>query len=269
MANYDNYPQRLSKQVESRFLEIEAIYNFEFGDETEVALCQILTNILPDKFGVCRGFVISKDGERAGDDIIIYDKMNFPLIRQSRLNDFSLKQQVPIESVYAYIECKNSIEKQDILDKALAQVKEVKTLLFSRNLKSNPKYEVDGPMYQGTVRDWPRQEPEYINQPFTMIFTRKWCNSLEIEECTDLNTPDLLVLGQNEIATQKINLGPDGIKGALFFDYKHFAPLQKESTNNNSFGISIIMLLQALNKIELVKIDWFEILNSELSPLKE
>lgn len=87
MSNYDNYPQRLSRQILSRFLEIEAIYNFEFGDETEIALCQILINILPDKYGVCRGFVINKEGVKAGDDIIIYDKMNFPLIRQNGSTD--------------------------------------------------------------------------------------------------------------------------------------------------------------------------------------
>lgn len=267
MANYDNYPQRLSQQVMSRFLEIEAVYNFEYGDETEVALCQILTNILPDKYGVCRGFVIDKDGKRAGDDIIIYDKMNFPLIRQNRSNDFSLKHQVPIEAVYSYIECKNSIENQDVLDKAFDQVKKVKELLLSRESIENPKYEKDGPIYKNKVRDWPRQEPKYLNQPFTMIFTRKWDNTLKTEKYKGINTPDLLVLGENEIATQKVNLGADGIKGALFFDIKHFATLKQESINGNSFGISIIMLLQALNKIELVNIDWISILNYELSPV--
>lgn len=264
MLNYDNFPLRLSRQVIARFLEIEAIYNFEFGNETEVALCQILTNILPDKFGVCRGFVINQKGERAGDDIIIYDRMNFPLIRQNHTNDFSLKHQVPIEAVYCYIECKNSIEKQDVLNKAFKQVETVKELMLTRNLKPNPKYEIEGPIYYGKIRDWPRQEPEYTNQPFTMIFTRKWNSSLIIDKLNSKHTPDLLVLGENEIATQNIKLGPDGIKGTLFFDFKHFATLNQETVIGNAFGLSLIMLLQALDKIELVNINWVDMLNNEL-----
>lgn len=268
MMNYDNFPQRLSRQVVARFLEIEAVYNFEYGDETEVALCQILTNILPDKFGICRGFVINSNGERAGDDIIIYDRMNFPLIRQNYTSDFSLKHQVPIEAVYSYIECKNSIANQEVLDKAFEQVRNVKKLLLTRTLNLNPKYEKDGPIFNNKPRDWPRQEPEYCNQPYTMIFTRKWDSSLKIDKTNDECTPDLLVLGENEIASQRINLGPDGIKAALFFDHKHFAPLATENINNNSYGISLIMLLQALDRIELLPINWIDILNDEFSPIK-
>jgi hypothetical protein len=269
MVNYDNYPQRLSKQMMHRFSEIEAIYNFDYGDETEIALCQILTNILPDKYGICRGFVISKDGTRAGDDIIIYDKMNFPLIRQNYSSNFSLKHQVPIEATYAYIECKNSIDKQETLDKAVDQVRNVKELLFTREYVLNPNYEIDGPVYNNKKRDWPRQEPEFINQPFGIIFTRKWNAELKIDIAKDKFSPDLLVLGENEMAMQKVILGPDGIKGALFIDYKHFASICKENTNGNSFGISIIMLLQALDKIQLINIDWLTILNYELSPIKD
>ena len=266
MGHYDDYSVRLSKQVSARFNEIEAIHNFEYGNETEIALCQLLTSILPDKFGVCRGFVISKEGERAGDDIVIYDKLTFPLIRQHSNNDFSLKQQVPIEAVYVYIECKNSLNDCATLDKAISQVEKVKTLLLKRELKKNPAYEVDGPIYNGKVRDWPRQEPEMLNQPFGIIFARSWDKAAKVEIEIAPNAPDLLILGSDHIATQKVNLGPDGIKGALFFDSKYWCSLEVEKTNNKSYGIGIMMLFQALNKIELQPINWYETLNSEFSP---
>lgn len=268
MNNYDNYAQRLSQQIKARFSEIEAIYNFEYGNETEIALCQILTVVLPDKFGVCRGFVISKEGERAGDDIIIYDKMSFPLIRQHSVGDFSLKQQVPIESVYAYIECKNSIRDKSTLEKAIKQVNDVKALLLKRELKPNELYEIDGPIYNGKVRDWPRQEPKYHNQPFTLIFTRDWDESLTLEVSLSQTTPDLLILGEDCLASQHLSMGPDGKKGALFIDHKFWAPLNVEKANGNSFGIGVIMLFQALNKIKLEQIDWYSILNEELSPFR-
>lgn len=269
MSNYSSFTQRLSRLVSARFSEIEAIYNFEFGNEMEVALCQIISSVLPDKFGVCRGFVINQKGNRAGDDIIIYDRMNFPLIRKSISTDFLLKHQVPVEAVYSYIECKSSINTQEVLNKAFDQVRNVKKLLLTRCLLPNPKYEKNGPIYNNRPRDWPRQEPKFCNQPYTVIFTRKWNSKLVIDETNDECTPDLLVLGKNEIASQSVNLGPDGIKGALFIDYDHFANLKIENVNGDSFGISLIMLLQALNKIELLPINWLSILNYEFSLIKK
>ena len=270
MGNYDNFSNRLSKQIEGRFLEIEAIYNFDYGDETEVAICQLLTSILPDKYGVCRGFIIDKTGKKAKcDDVIIYDKLSYPLIRQNGEKDFSLKQQVPVEAVYAYIECKNAIKTQDVFDKAYKQASDAKEFLFKRESVNNDKYEVDGPIYNGKPRDWPRQEPELINQPFSMIITRKWDKNLEFPDTNGKYTPDLLILGSNHFASQTAYLGADGPKSALFFDAKCGYPLKVDEINENSFGIGIIMLLQALSNINLQPINWIPVLNDELSPLNK
>lgn len=264
MPNYNNFTQRLSQQVISRFNEIEAIYNFEFGNETEIALCNILENILPDKYGICRGFILSIDDKKAGDDIIIYDKINYPLIRSNPSDKYSLKCQVPIEAVYAYIECKNSIKDIDVLNKSIKQVENVKKLLFEREKIPNEKYEKDGQTLFGKVRSWPRVNPEFINQPYAIIFTREWDSSIEFPQIESKKyAPDFLVLGPNHIATQieKTN-GPDGIKGTLFFDYNNDATHIIEVTNNISFGASILMLLQALQEIELIPINWYKIIDN-------
>jgi hypothetical protein len=46
----------LARKVEARLQDIEAIYNFDLGDEFEVAICALPEHILPAKYGVCREF---------------------------------------------------------------------------------------------------------------------------------------------------------------------------------------------------------------------
>ena len=265
MSNYLDYVGRLAGQIEARFKEIEAVYNYDFGIETEVALCQFLSSILPEKFGICRGFVISEDGEQAGDDIIIYDRLSFPLIRTQSSVDFALKLKVPIEGVYAYIECKNSITDQKVLSKAIQQVEDVKKLLFKRDLKENPNYDRDGREFNGQIRDWPRCHSEFTNQPFTMIFTRDWDEGVEVDIANTRNCVDVLVLGSNHLSTQMVNLGSDGDKGAIFFDYAHWAQHRVDCFEGKSYGLGVVMLLQALSRIDLLPIDWHGLLNTEMT----
>jgi hypothetical protein len=75
--------------------------------------------------------------------------------------------------------------------------------------------------------------------------------------------PDLLILRPNNIATQSIILCPDGVKGALFYDEKYWAGLRIESCAGNAFGLGLVVLLQALNWIELLPMDWSRALNEK------
>ena len=56
----------------------------------------MLRIFLPSKYGVCRGFVVNRHGDKAGDDIIIYDQEKFPTLRLLPKDDFSLKEEIPI-----------------------------------------------------------------------------------------------------------------------------------------------------------------------------
>jgi hypothetical protein len=58
---------------------------------------------------VSRGFIETADGNMARDDIIIYERNRFPLLRLINESDFCRKQQVPVESVCAYLEAKHSL----------------------------------------------------------------------------------------------------------------------------------------------------------------
>ncbi|MBX9296640.1 hypothetical protein K5M33_22880 [Chromobacterium vaccinii] len=265
MSSYGGYIDRLSRKVEARLADIEAIFNFDLGSEFEVAMCALLEDILPAKFGVCRGFVITEDGRSAGDDLIIYDKMSCPMLRAGIGRQYSIKEQIPVEAVYAYIECKHSIANQATVEKAILQTKNVKELILSRRSGINPEYEKDGPIYNGKVRDWPRSHPPIRNQPFCAIFTKTFDPSVAIPNKHQPLSPDLLVLGPNHIATQSVVLGPDGIKGSLFYDDKYWAGLRVESAIGNAFGLGLVTLLQALNWIELEPMDWTGTLNATFS----
>lgn len=262
MSLYGGYIDRLARKVEARLQDIEAIYNFDLGDEFEIAICALLEDILPAKFGVCRGFVVAENGETAGDDLIIYDKMSSPTLRSGMSRQFPVKEQIPVDAVYAYIECKHSITDAAVLEKAIGQAEAVKKLVLTRRRLSNPEYEADGPTYNGKVRDWPRTYPPLKNQPFCAIFARKYSADVSIHNARGEHTPDLLILGNDHIANHTVYMGADGVKSALFYDTKFGTPLCVESAPGNAYGLGLVILLQALSWVQLLPIDWMRALNA-------
>ena len=129
---YNDYLRKVAKRFDDLLGGISAHHNFEFGSEYEVALCRFLREILPQKFGVCRGYVVAADGSQAGDDIIIYDQDRFPTLRLLPIGDFACKQEIPVEALCAYIEAKHSLvlegDGDQSLHKAFRQVGAVKKL---------------------------------------------------------------------------------------------------------------------------------------------
>jgi hypothetical protein len=77
MPLYRGYLSTVARRFEAALISIEAIYSFGFGDEFELVLCEVIRSILPNRFGVCRGFVVTHDDKTAGDDVIIYDQSIF------------------------------------------------------------------------------------------------------------------------------------------------------------------------------------------------
>ena len=83
---YKNYAERLQKQADALFEQIMSTYNFDQGDEFEVALCKFLKLVLPQKYSICRGHIVDKMGVVSkGDDIIIYDNIKLIPGRQAIL----------------------------------------------------------------------------------------------------------------------------------------------------------------------------------------
>jgi hypothetical protein len=131
---YDGWLLDIAARFQTRFNQIKAEFNFDFGPEFEIALATVLREFLPQRAGVCRGFVVSADGRKAGDDIIIYDKSRFPTLR-SLGDDLAKKEQIPFEGVLAYVEAKHRLDLEGrgdgSLEKALAQIAAVKSRAHS------------------------------------------------------------------------------------------------------------------------------------------
>jgi len=64
---YNNWLHGVATRFQKKFDDISAEFNFELGPEFEIAICKVLQDLLPRRFGVCRGFVVGQSGDLAGD----------------------------------------------------------------------------------------------------------------------------------------------------------------------------------------------------------
>jgi hypothetical protein len=277
---YDNFIVKLSERIERHFLGIQAGFNFDYGDEFEVALCKVLRLILPVKYGICRGFVVSSDGRKKGDDIIVFDQERFPTLRTLSKEEFSVKEQIPIEAVYAYIEVKHRLTKKSF-SKSIRQIIEVKKLCSERAKMG--LFQAD-PYISPDPRNThiPDSMPGYRNPIFTMIFSR-YSDDLDLDGNKDesrinsflrsgLNDwgrnkdeddylPELIVAGRsNFMSTAYIKDGEN--KPTVFhLGHKPVFGYQVVERKDIAFGIAFAHLMAAIDWIRLGKMPWEEIIN--------
>jgi hypothetical protein len=112
---YNGFVRDLVRRFQDKFTSIKIEHNFEYGPEFEIAICEVLRELLPGRAGICRGYVVGRTGEPKGDDIIIYDAGRFPTLR-SLGRDLAKREQVPAEAVLAYIEAKHTLYVDDVED---------------------------------------------------------------------------------------------------------------------------------------------------------
>lgn len=287
---YDNVISNLSKTIEAELLLIETIYNFEYGDEFEIALCNILRKFLPHKYGICRGFAVHQSGESVGDDIIIYDRSSFPTFFYRGLDNFSRLEKIPIEAIYAYIECKHNLllsgpatESASLLN-ASRQVANFKELCNKREAvlvtqKDSYIKLVSEIANAGNLpANW--WLPKLRNPIFGCIFSRKVSNkktSAVIEDTEEVhkilingmdiekgpNVVDLVVAGQNNFMSPAYREeGDDKPQNCLFMlPDKQQVGLSCFKHENQALSIGIIHLMAALDWIRLGRIKWEAVLN--------
>ena len=270
---YDNYVREVSHRFEGALARIKAVHNFDFGDEFEVAICKTLRIMLPEKYAICRGYVVSDLGEKAGDDIIIYDRMRFPTLRALETDDYSRKEHVPIEAVYAYIEAKHSIciegNGGTSFQKALAQVARVKMLCDQRKSVSGQASRETG---------W----PEIRNPVVGAIIARNvrvTANTDVTDDPDDIQRrihnakaeallfPDFCVFGKNNIS---IPVDPGDGQQQPFVASPFFLCNQSKmihcTVDGVGFGVGLSFLLWALDWIQLDKMPWRAILEDCIPP---
>jgi hypothetical protein len=276
---YNGYFKTINKKFLSLFDEIRAVYNFDNGDEFEIALCKVLRHILPLQYGICRGVVFNIDGKFIGDDIIIFDQQKFPTLRLLDDNNYAQKQHIPIEAVVAYIEAKHTIVLADgegnSLNKALKQATAIKRM-GRTELPLNP-WPID---YKNLPKElhvtMPSEFPQINNPLYTCVFSfgareRKGGDILSAAELDrKLNgralsfegkVPDLLVFNSDLVAFPLIG---DGFFSPFYMDTipdSHFRCFIKEGM---AWGIAMSLMFHAFERVRLGKIDWRTILTKTL-----
>lgn len=275
---YNGLVDRIAKSFDAAFSAIEAVYNLEYGTEFEVALCRAIGRLLPSRFSICRGFVVNRAGQTAGDDIVIYERHLFPTARFLLGDDLSLKEQVPIEAVAAYIEAKHTFDLADGVDsslnKALKQIDAVKRLCLQRDPVLLNRVARNSTV-EGLAIKGPEGFPDLRNPIFTAVFSRHVrerkgkdyiTDSTVIERAlgsrgnvVDLAPPDLVVAGSSVVALPSVQ----NVIKSPFMPHQGGA-MATIRADNLAFAIGICDLLWALDFIELGNLPWTAVMQEAL-----
>jgi hypothetical protein len=279
---YNDYLKTLSEKFHRRLEYISGVYGFEYGIEFELAVCEILRSFLPIKYGICRGFVVSESGEMAGDDIIIFDQERFPTLRLNDKDDFSRKEQIPIEAVYAYLEIKHTIilgksDSRSSLIHAVSQVKKIKELCNQR--KKVGIYQIDPHLPEIPNNYQCDHLPNYRNPIYTAIISRYVAfedskNRLtDIEEINKLlftkdidksiYNPELIVVGQSNYLANGYYFDAekkDGVETVFALPDKEIF-YGVHVAENLTYGLFLSYLIHAIDFIRLGRMPWANMIN--------
>ena len=272
---YDDYVAKLSRRFDKALSEIEAGHNFDYGDEFEIALCKVLRLVIPFDFGICRGYVVDAVGDKAGDDIIVFDRARFPTLRALGEENYAQKEKVPIEAVYAYIEAKHTLHLDGTgaasVRHACQQVARVKELCSQREPvppgQISPYWNV-GAFAPKPPKNW----PNHMNPMFAAIFARrcmlaskvtndpdqiKDCLAGELRNANVAPAPDLIVAGPLNVS---VPLVVTDSEHPWIWESPFYIPgrsrLNTMKVDGIAFGIGLSSLLYALDWIQLGKMQW-------------
>lgn len=271
---YNNFIETISTKFRHKFEEISTVYNFDNGDEFEIALCKALRTVLPQTYGICRGFIITQENEIVGDDIIIYDQLHFPTLRLLEDNTFAQKQQIPFEAVYAYIEAKSTIIIEgnggNTLNKAIDQCAKVKSL--KREDVPYSKYIINSIPLNKPLQNWPKiANPIYtaivsngIRETKNSQISSSFINTLEILKVVnsdkDKTLPDLIIADVNTLFIPLINNtveSPFMINKVSNLGFNH--------SKGMAYGIGLSYMFYAFENIKLGQIHWPKIISESMN----
>ena len=266
---YNDLVRKIALSFDEALAKIQVEYSFDFGTEFEVAICKTLRQILPPKFGICRGFVINRSGEQAGDDVIIYEQTRFPTFRQLG-DDYSRKEKIPIEAVFAYIEAKHTLQLvgdgDSSLLKALRQAARVKALCDQRDPvplnQVAPHVNLEATFNISSPPGWPsKRNPVYtailsrqvrIEQSGPVIEDPAQIYTTLVGWSGDVEQPtDLIVAGRSNISIPVVELSDGQLSVMSPFCLDSSNKLISKIVDGFAFGVALTHLLWALDNIEL------------------
>jgi hypothetical protein len=278
--------------MSSSLTTIAAEFGFDYGPEFEIVTCDVLRTVLPEKFGICRGFLTNSAGESAGDDVVIFDRYRFPTLQLRPISSYGRKEFVPVDAALCYIEAKHTIEisgKGDAsLSKACLQVANVKKLAATRErvppgtiapfLNSN---DILGGL--ATVRPSPYLPADISNPMFSMVFARQVRKTrrgkifedpdeihqaMEGVDLPEEFAPDLIVLGEHNVIIPVIDdNGETRYASPFFLDGKSTYVAMR--AREKAFGVALFSLLSALDWIRLGHMPWQTLITDALKPKPE
>jgi hypothetical protein len=270
---YRGYLETLSRRFKASLESIASVYAFERGDEFELVLCEVLRSILPQKYGICRGFAVNSKGDVAGDDIIIFDRNHFPTM-QLRDESFSRLESIPIEAIYAYIEAKHTLDLEGdgdaSLRKAWKQAAAVRNLCEQRS--QIPPEQIDRyTNLAGLKVDSPPDFPTVSNPMFSMVISRYVKAGKEMGQeairkaLMDWKLPegdvDLIIAGEHQLVLPVIQ---NAAKTESVLRSPFYLPGRSQhlfqTADGLAFGVGIAMLLFALDWIRLGSLPWHKII---------
>jgi hypothetical protein len=283
---YDGFLEKVNTAFTNALAEIEAQHNFEYGPEFEIAICRTLRRVLPQKFGICRGFVVNRAGDAEGDDIIIYERLRYPPARFLPEDDFSQKHRIPIEAAFAYIEAKHTLEIEGNSDSSLShavkQAARVKALCDQREpvplSEIAPHVRLEGPFFvQDDRPGWPTRRNPFYSAVISRQVRRAareplLSNPEHIAQVLhgpgkipgESIFPDLIIVGQSVVLlpiTIKAGIGEiesPFVKATRSPDYSIL------SATGLAFGAGLVQLWWALDHIELGSMPWDDVLAAGL-----
>lgn len=295
---YNDIVQNIAQAFERELGNIDAVYNFDYGDEFEIQVCKFLRRFLPLKYGICRGFIVDKHGNKAGDDIIIYDQELYPTLRFLNTDGFAQKEQIPVEAVYAYIEAKYTLT-SGALKKAVKQVGDVKRMCYSRFAVPRASVEGSPHIFNNEYSKLDGWNPIIANPVYGMILsancvdingkrtesgedtTSFLINEFQTNIETDISNLqhlcfDSIIAGRSTTAFcghylfDKEGKQMDGVLLTRFYTgIKPDACYQINTHTNMAFGLAIAHLMMALNFIHLGDMPWDYIFNTAKMPDRE
>lgn len=294
-APYNGWFDQLVNRLQHAIESMRSTHSFEKGSEFEIAICEILRDVLPERLGVARGFVVSFDGQVAGDDIIVYDAARFPTFRHLR-RDLRKKEYIPAEAVLAYIEAKYTLylhktpsKKQhgQSISKALEQIAALKALqrgivplasfhprfsldLFNQRRPGFPN--IRNPWYAAIWALKVVSDPLTDELPPARQLTQRVCDFSP--PMSPRRLPDVIAAGDLFVCPTIM----DRQFRRLAVDeksYKHVRPFLCRDTRlsvtagTQSLGLAILHLQHAIDDVVLGEMPWWQLMMPNLSQAEQ
>jgi len=223
----------LQKEMHARYDVTTTIrHRGEKGRNREHGLAMFLRENLPERYGVATGEIIPHLGDEVSPqcDIIIYDRMMFPI-----LGKYSSVQQIPIEAVYSVIEVKSQIDRQALRDA---------TRKFGR-IRAMPKCPPRRNPRRGAESD-----PIFLLFGYKLKTTEKACVDFILTgEGTDTSIVALDTGCTIWVEVSKNDVRPIFLRGS-----------DTDSGANETLGLSFAALLEDLGSIDLGTPSYFQMM---------